>query len=634
MMFEFIRNHTRILFFILLILIIPSFLLFGIEGYLRDGDAQQIVAKVGNVKISQAQLDAEHQNTIDTARRQMPGMDVKLLDTPEMKQRTLDGLLREEVLRQAAQQKHLRVSDQRLQRIFTTDPQFASLRNSDGSVNKDFLMAQGMSSAQFEQRLRDDIAQRQVLQSLVASSLATSTQVNAGFNALLQQREVQVLRFEPQTYQAQVKPTDADLQAYYKNPANAQQFKSSEQADIEYVVLDLAAVAKTVTLSEDDLKKYYEQNKARYTAAEERRASHILIKADAAASAQDKAKAKALAQTLWAQVKAAPNTFEEVAKKHSQDASAQSGGDLDFFGRGMMVKPFEDAAFGLKVGEITPVVETEFGYHIIKVTAQRGGETKSFADVRKEIETEIGQQQAQRKFAELSSDFNNLVFEQADALKPVADRFKLELRTAQGIPRSPAPGSTGALANPKFLQALFSADSLEKKRNTDAIDLGGNQLVAGRIVKYVPAQVQPFEQVRDKVRAAVTLQQAAALAHKDAKARLVALKAAPKAPLNQPVQVISRAQPKGLPPAALTAALQAPVQSLPTWVPVDLGSQGHLLIKVNKILGRDPAAGDAAQTSTQFTQALAEAEALAYYDALKADLKVKILKPITKDSQE
>ena len=186
-------------------------------------------------------------------------------------------------------------------------------------------------------------------------------------------------------------------------------------------------------MSDDELRKYYEENAARYTTPEERRASHILIKADKGAPAADRAKARAKAEALLAELKKNPAAFAELAKKNSDDpGSAERGGDLDFFARGAMVKPFEDAAFALKPGEISPLVETDFGYHIIQVTAVRGGEKRSFEAVRAEMEEEVKRQLAQRTFAEAAVEFTNTVYEQPDSLKPVADKLKLEMHTAAG----------------------------------------------------------------------------------------------------------------------------------------------------------------------------------------------------------
>lgn len=628
-MFDFVRKHTRLFQFILLLLIFPSFVLFGVQGYdsFAEGDKAK-VAKVNGQSITQAEWDAAHRQQVDRLRQQMPDVDVKLLDTPDAQRQTLDGLVRERVLQAASDESHLITTDERLQRMFLNDPQLAFLRNPDGSVNKDLLAAQGMSSEMFAQRLRRDASVQQVMRGLSGSVLASPAVAAAGFDALLQQREVQVQQFDAKAFLAQVKPTDAELQAYYSNPKHAAEFQSPEQASIEYVVLDMASVKNGVTVSDDELRKYYAENEARYTAPEERRASHILIKADKSAPAAERAQAKAKAEALLAVVQKDPKAFADLARKNSQDpGSAVNGGDLDFFGRGAMVKPFEEAAFALKPGQTSGVVESDFGFHIIQLTAQRGGEKRAFDAVRAEIDDEVRKQIAQKRYAEAAVDFGNMVYEQADSLKPVAEKFKLTVLTASGVTRQPAPGATGPLAQAKFLDALFGSDAARNKRNTDAVETAPNQLASGRLVNYSPARTLPLADVAPKVRERVVAEQAARLASQAGAARLAALKAAPTTAMDAPAVVVSRAQLRELPRTVVDAALRAAPDALPTTLGVDLGEQGYAVVRVVKLAGRDPAAADPVKAQAQYAQAWGEAEAQAYYAALKTRYKVAITAP-------
>jgi peptidyl-prolyl cis-trans isomerase D len=626
-MFDFVRKHTRLFFFVLLVVIIPSFVFVGIQGYTPDaGGSGTVVAEVGGVSITQAEWDKAHLDQVERMRRQMPDVDVKAFDSVEMKNQTLETLLRQQVLLTAADRLHYVITDDRLDRLFKNDPQFAFLRNPDGSLNKDMLASQGMSSQVLAQRLRQDLATQQVLQGVSTTTFAPLSLAGTTMDALFEQREVQLQRFDAKDYVAKVNPTEAELEAYYKDPANSAQFQAPEQADVQYVVLSVEALSKGITISEEELKKNYDDNiKLLYTTPEERRASHILVQADKDASAAAKQEAKAKAEALLVAVRKAPATFAEVARKNSQDtASAEQGGDLDFFRRDAMTKPFADAAFNLKVGDISDVVETDFGYHIILVTGKRGGETRSFESVRAELENEARTQLAQKKFAEAAGDFTNMVFEQAESLAPVAEKFKLELLTAQGVTRSPSPQAEGPLANAKFLEAIFSNESIQNKRNTDAIDIGASQLVAGRVVQYSPARLVPLADAREKVRAVVVAKQAAALARKDGEARLAALKQAPQTTLTEPSLKVSRAQPAELSRQLLDAMLRVPADTLPTATGVDLGLQGYAVIRVNKVLGRDPVTADTAGAQSQYAQAWGTAETQAYYAALKSRFKAEV----------
>jgi peptidyl-prolyl cis-trans isomerase D len=625
-MFDFFRRHTRALQVVLFLLVFPSFVFFGIQGYSRFmGNEQQTVARVAGQPISQAELDNALRERVDRARRQMPTLDAKLFETPEMRRLALEGLIRDHVTVAAADKMALRTSDDRLERAFKSDPEFASLRNPDGSINRDTLTAIGMSSEAFAERLRQDLTRRQVMEPIGGSAIAPAAAASAALDAMYQQREVQVERFDAKDQLAKAAPSDAEVEAYYKDPANAAQFQAPEQAQVEYVVLDLEAVKKGIAVSEDDLRKYYAENEKRYTTPEERRASHILVKADKDAPKAEREKARAKAETLLAEVRKNPQSFAEIARKNSDDeGSAAKGGDLDWFGRGQMVKPFEDAAFGLKPGETSGVVESDFGYHIIHVTGARGGEKKTFDQVRGEIENEVRNQLVQKRFADAAVEFGDIVYEQPDSLKPAADKWKLEIRTAQHVTRAPSPAASGALASPRFLEALFSTESTRDKKNTKAIDVGANQLAAGRVVQYSPAHLLPFADVKERIRQQLAAKRAGELAAKLGSERLAKLQANPNEPFaGQPV-LVSRAPPRDLPRQLLDAVLKAPVAKLPAFVGVSLGDQGYAVAKIVKTAGRDPVIGDPTKSMAQYAQVWAEAEAQAYYADLKSRFKVSI----------
>ncbi len=626
-MFDFFRKHTWLLQ-VILGFVVLAFVGGGVyQGYgsfLNDDNGT--VAKVDGHKVTRNEWEIAQRQQIERVRQQMPNVDTKLFDTPEMKRQSLDAVVRERVLLTAAEKLHLTITDERLQRIFLSDPQLAFLRNPDGSVNKDALAAQGMSSDAFAQRLRQDLSLRQVAQGIVGTVFAPLGSTNAALDAMFQQREVQVQQFATKDSVAKVTPTDAEVEKFYKDPLNASQFLAPEVENIEYVVLDVDALKKGITVSDKELQDYYTANLARFTVAEERRASHILVKVDSGASAADRAKAKAKAEGLLSEVKKSPASFVEVARKNSDDpGSAEKGGDLDFFGRGgLAAKPLEDAAFTLKPDEISNLVESDFGYHIVKLTAVRGGDKRSFESVRTELEGEVQKQLAQKRFAEAAVEFTNMVYEQPDSLKPALDKFKLELRTAQNLRRTPGPNATGPLANPKFLEALFATDAIKNKRNTQAIEVGGSTLAAGRVVKYEAAHALPLADVKDRIHDRLVVVQAAALTRKLGEARLAELRAAPATTMTETPLIVSRAQAREQAPPIVDAVLKAPTTTLPTYLGVDLGDQGYAVVKIGKVLGRDPVTADATRAQSQYAQAWGDAESQAYYNALKSRFKVEI----------
>lgn len=626
-MFDFVRTHSKLMLGLIVLLIIPSFVFFGIDGYQRMNDgANATVAEVAGQKITQAEWDLAHRRSVESMRQRMPDVDAALLDTPQFKREALDQLVRERVLLVAADDQHLVPVVGRLPDLVRHSAYFAPLRGPDGSVDRNRAMQAGFGDPAMEQQIALRYGIEQVLSGVGSSVLATPAVADASLNALLERREVQVQTFDAAAYRGKVQPTDAELEAWHQ--AHADDFRAPEQAQIEWVMLDLQTLSKDVTVTEADLKAYYDQNASRYTQAEERRARHILVKAEREAPAAEREQAKAKAEKLLAEVRALPASFAAVAKARSDDpGSAERGGDLDYFGRGAMVKPFEDAVFAMKPGEISPLIETDFGYHIIQLTELRGGDKRPFDAVRPEIEAEVRRSLAQRKYAEAAEQFSNMVYEQSDSLQPVIDKFKLDKRSAT-VRREPAAGADGPLVSAKLLGAVFGEDALRNQRNTDAVEVGPNQLVSARVIKHEPERVQALAEVRDLVRERVVAEQAAALARKDAQARLAALRDAKDGGDLPSSVTVSRAQTQGLPRAVVEAALKADPKALPLLRSVDLGTAGEAVLRVVKVLPRDPAAGGGDPAlRQQFAQALGNAESQAYYEALKQRYKVTIKAP-------
>ena len=448
-MFDSFRKYNKVIMVLLFLLIIPSFVLFGVDRYQGGGQGEK-VARVDGSDITRPEWDAQHRNEVDRIRQQAPDIEPGVLDSDAARYATLERMVRDRVLAAAASKANMTVSEERLARLFAEDTGLSSFRTADGKFDRErFMRATGRTPEQYEASVRADLATQQVLLGISGTAFATPAQAAATLNAFYDRREVQVARFSPGEFAAKVNVSDADLDAYYKQ--HVAQFQMPEQASIEYLVLDLEAAKKNITINEADLRSYYDQNAARFGTKEERRASHILITAPASAPAAEREKARAKVQQLLADVRKAPGTFADLARKNSQDpGSAEKGGDLDFVTRGAMVKPFEDAMFALKKGEISDVVETEFGYHIIQLNDIKPAVTQPFEQARAAIENEVRGQQATQEFAKAAESFTDIVYQQPDSLKPAADKLKLTIQTASNVGRTPAQGATGALANRKL----------------------------------------------------------------------------------------------------------------------------------------------------------------------------------------
>ncbi len=632
-MFDAIRKHTKIMGLILG-LVSLSFVFFGIEGYGRFNEGAAKVAEVDGQAITQTEWDNAHRLEVDRVRSTNPTLDLNLLDSPAMKYATLERLVRDRVLAQAAQDEHLLVSDAALASALQQDPSIAALRGADGRLDmqayKRLLATQGLSPEGYEARMRADLSTQQVLGGVIDSELVSAAQVKVAMNAFLERRQARVLRLVPKDYAAQTKPSEADLEAYYK--AHLAQYQAPESADIEYLVLDLPSIKKKMAVSEQELRTYYEQNAATLGTPEERRARHILIAAPKGEPAAEREKAKAKATELLAQVRAAPGTFAELAKKDSNDdVSAPSGGDLGFFRKDKGTDPaIAQATFGLaKPGDISDLVESDFGYHIVQLSEIKPSSVQPFEQVRAKLEDQLRTQLAQKQFSELADSFTNGVYEQADSLKPVADKLGLTIRKADHVTHTPAAGATGPLANAKFLDALFSSDSLGNKRNTEAIEVAPNELVSGRVIAHTPAHAQPFAEVRQAVLDTLEGERGAAAARQDGEARLKAWQASPASATGLPAAItLSRDDPKGQPAPVVEAILRADPDKLPTFIGIDLGGEGYAVVQIEKVLpAPEQTPEQAEQYRARYLQLWASAEARTYYDFLKARLKARILVP-------
>ena len=634
-MFDFIRDHKKIMQILLIILIFPSFVLFGIDGYKRFQSKGDVVATVNGVDITKEEWEQSHKNEVTRMRASMPNMDMAMFDSPAMKYGVLERMVQTRVLESSAKKLNLKVSDQRVALAISGIEGLAGIKKPDGSLDidkyKQLLASQGMTPDTFENRMRGEVAMRQVVNGVTQSGVTFPAQIDVALDSFYQQREIQIAIFSASDFLAQAKPSDEDVNKFFAVHKN--EYQSAESADIEYVVLSLDAIEKNISINDADLKAYFEQNQASLTAKEERRASHILINASSSASDADKQKAREKAQSLLDAIKKNPSSFAEVAKKNSQDpGSAVKGGDLGFFARGAMVKPFEDAAYALKKDEISGLVQSDFGFHIIQLTDIKSAATSDFNQLRPVLEKELKNQQARKQFAEMAEQFSNLVYEQSDSFKPVVGKLKLDIQTAQNVTKEVKSDPKLPWTNANLLKSLFSADSIKNLRNTEAIETGPNQLVAARITKHFPAKQIPLEEIKPMIVQAVLVQKALELAKENGKSKLDDWKKAPeKAELQSPL-VLSREQNLNLPSNLVDEAMRASTAKLPILIGVDLGSRGYGIVKVNKVLENNTQA-KSTQLRERFVKSWATAENLAYYAYLKELLKASIKEPAPPDNR-
>lgn len=582
-MFDFIRSHNKLLQFILLLLIFPAFVFVGVDSYSSFMDDSGVVAEVGDAKIATQELDASLRESAERMQRMMGGqsIDLKMFDTAEARKTALDGLVTQKLIANETNKQRIQVTDDRLRDELLSIPDLQKDGKFDFEKYKLIASSRGLSVEGLDAQIRRDLMLQTIPSGLNGSAIAPKKVAEMITAAQLQKRTVEELVFKPSDYVSQVKVTDEAVAKFYE--ANGRLFDVPETVDVEYVVLDADAAGAQIKLPEDDVKTYYEQNKAKWGTPEQRRSRHILIAVDAKAADADKQQAKKKAQDLLEKLKKTPDDFAKLAKEFSADpGSAASGGDLGFNAKGVMVGAFDAAVFGMKEGQLSDVVETDFGYHIIQVTGIRGGASKPFEQVRGEIEVELRKQLASKKFAELAETFSNMVYEQSDSFKPVADKLGLKVQRVDGMGRA---GGKGPFANPKLMSAVFSSDSISGKRNTEAVEVAASTLVSARVVNHYPTKRKPLADVTDEVRGRVIVEQSTKLAREAGEAALKAAKEG-KAPTGfAAAKTVSRDAASGLSPEAVQALFKADVSKLPTVAGVDLGPRGYGLYRITEVSG-------------------------------------------------
>ncbi|WP_313177677.1 SurA N-terminal domain-containing protein [Massilia sp.] len=625
-MFDFVRNNKRILQGVLLLLIIPSFVLVGVESYQNRGDSNNGVASVDGRSITQQEWDDAQRRQIDQARQQMgPQFDQKMFETPEAKREVLENLVAERAVNAEIARSHLTVSDQAL----ITAIQGTGFKKPDGSFDMDAykaaLAAQGMTPEMFDARMRRDMAIQQLAGSIQSTAFAPRSVASRISDINDQEREVQELLFPIANYLPQVKVTDDMVKAFYDK--NATLFQIPEQVKAEYVVLDAAAVEKQVSVTDAEVVAFYNANQKRFVTPEQRTASHILITKAQGAKPAEEAAAKAKAEAVLAEVRKNPADFAEIARKQSQDqGSAAQGGDLGTVERGGFVKPVEDAIYALKDGEVSGIVASEFGFHIIKVTSVKPSVQKPLEAAKAEITDELKKSKLSKKYSELAESLNDIVFEQSDSLKPAADKLGLQIQTVDGLGRKANPALGAApYNNDKFLTALFSNESIKNKRNTEAVEVAPATLIAGRVVEFKPATKRPLAEVEAQIRQRVTQEEALRLARQAGEAKLAAAKASGDASGFGDVKILSRTKEPTVNTAGALAVFKADATKLPAYVGVDVPGVGYGVYRIGKV--SQPAQLDTTrrtQEAQQIGGLVGQAELYNFVEAIKVKNKAKI----------
>lgn len=511
-MLQSIRNRSQGWFaWAIVILITIPFALWGIQEYIGGG-SEPAAATVNGVEIPQREV----QRTVQMQRQRLlaalgANADPALLDELRLQDVALEGLIENEVLFQTAESAGFRVSDAQLVSRIHSISAFQENGTFSPALYEQALRNQGMLPGGFEPLLRRDLLLEQLQQGIEGSAFVTKTELDELSRLRLQRRDAGYLIVPAKEYEQTVTVTDDEIAAYYEQ--NPQAFSRPEQVSVEYLELSVDELASGVTLDESELRSYYDEHRNSYSKPEQRRASHILVTVDADADDAAVEEARNRAEDLVKRIRAG-ESFADLAREYSGDSgSAKEGGDLGLFGKGVMEPAFETAAFAMAEGEVSDPVRTDFGFHIIKVAEIKPGTTPSFEEIHEQLAADYRRQQAEKQFYDAAEQLANLSYEHPDSLEPAAEQLGIAIKTT---PLFGKQGGEGIAANPKVVAAAFSQEVLEQGYNSEPIELSPVHMVVVRKKEYIPEQLQPLAEVKEKIAGLLRGEKARDAAYADA----------------------------------------------------------------------------------------------------------------------
>ena len=605
---------------VILALVLIPFALFGIDSYLNQAGNNLSIAKVDGYKITLPEYNRAIENVRNRIMSEGKKIDPAMFDSFEFKESVVDGLITKQLINNDIKKSKFRITDQQLSQYIIGMPDFQKDAKFSQELYDKVLKNNQLNPKKFEESIRNDLLIQQVRDGLQKLTFIPPNNLTETLKVTSQQREVTVAEFKTKEYMAKANISEKDMQDFYDK--NKSKFLAPEQVKAEFVIFSLTSILSTINVSEDEVKASYKINADKYQNKQQREASHILIASSKNAAPAEKAKAKAKAEDVLNQVKKNPKQFEELATKYSQDPeSARKGGELGTFDRGMMVKPFDDAVFSMKVNEISSIVESDFGYHIIKLT-KIIGEGGGFDAIKSQIKAEIIYQKAQDKFAALAEDFSNKVYEQSSSLDAVSKKFNLPIQKTDWISRN---DTDKFFKNETLMNALYTKESIKDHRNTEAIEVTPNNLISARVVDYKAQSTKPFAEVKAGIEEYLKFEAAKKLMAADGEAALKSVSDSSRKILWQAAVLVDRKDSKGLSEAVINHAYKMPTDKLPSYSGFVDGNNGYVIVKVSKVaFPNDENEENKKEFASSYTEALSNEYLSAYLKGLKAKASVSV----------
>lgn len=626
-MFDFLSKY-KIFSQAILVLIVLTFASIGVGSYFSARNSAEIIAEVGKSVISRQELAMMVSQEQDRLRPQTQAnpQAAEYLQTDEFKNSILNNMIERRLLLNQARSMGMMVSPEELTEVIGTVPAFFD-DSGQFSVEKyeRLLRAQNLMPAEFESQIEQDLLVGRLQNVITQSAIVSDSVVSRLVRQRGQQREVSQLIFSPAKYRESIEVTDEDVQKYFVDNKNL--FKLPERAKVEYLVLNEESAAASVSISEDELRQSYEDRIAEFQGVEERRASHILISVIEEGSDAEKFAARSRAEELLQIVKRDPSQFGALAQEFSNDpGSAESEGDLGFVQRGLMVESFDKALFESKIGSIVGPVETQYGYHIIRIDDVKAVNTTSFEDAREDIEKGVRQSKVDETYLTAAQTFSDRVYTDYDSLTPVADELGLTIQTSDWVSRDSA-GYNTLLEKPELLQAIFSAESLEEKRNTQAFEVQPKTLVAARVIEYALEEEMKYEDVSGEIKDFLKSQGALDKVVAEGESTLAAIQGGEEATGGEWSKpgMVTLVKRQGLHPEGLRAIFGVSKDELPAHVGMTIDDGRYVIFRVTKVVDLEEVTEDDLSTAKrQLAEMLMQQQMSAYIGSLRENANVRI----------
>jgi peptidyl-prolyl cis-trans isomerase D len=473
---------------LVIIMITIPFAFWGIESYLGGG-GKEYAAMIDDEEIPVYQFENAYSNQLARLNQQF---DKNIpYSNAQIKAQVLEQLINAVVLEKNTYSSDYRISDNNLKQSIAT------LFSREGKFDRDYfenvVASNGMTVTQYENRLRNELRVVQKQNAILSSVILTEEEARRLAALEQQQRDIRLIKYMIDTDSDDIVVTDQQIEDYYN--ANSDNYMSPEKVSVEYIEITSDDIADSIEIDEAKLRSMYEDYKRLALKKQERKARHILLQTGAA---EDKKRENVMARIRDLQQQLNNGaSFEELARDYSEDpGSADQGGDLGWVATGEMVKPFEDVLFNMNKGEISDVVETQFGLHLIKLDDIRTPQLETFAEKRADFEEELKREALGSMFYDISENMAITAYENPDSLDAVVDAVNKEPVRTELFTRD---SGTGIAENEKFRNAAFSSAVIEEGLNSDVIEITPNHIAVLRLLKHEPASKKPLADVRTDI---------------------------------------------------------------------------------------------------------------------------------------